>query len=185
MAETGLLFVTGGARSGKSRFALTRAEAACAGNANAVTFIATAEALDDEMADRIGRHQDERNPAWRTVEAPRDLASAVAAARADPDCRVVIVDCLSLWVSNLMLDGVSEADIVAAAGCLALPAIPIGGPGSAKLTIVVTNEVGLGIVPDNALARRYRDILGRVNQTVAAASTEAWLLVSGLPVRLK
>jgi len=170
MAETGLVFVTGGARSGKSSFALRRASAA----GDAVTFIATAEAFDDEMTDRIDRHRGERNPAWRTIEAPRDLATALSMATTP----VVIVDCLSLWVSNLMLDGITEAEIVARSACLVPSKI-------APLIITVTNEVGLGIVPDNALARAYRDCLGRVNQAVAAASTEAHLLVSGLALRLK
>ncbi|MDZ4841290.1 MAG: bifunctional adenosylcobinamide kinase/adenosylcobinamide-phosphate guanylyltransferase [Hyphomicrobium aestuarii] len=171
MAETGLVFVTGGARSGKSSFALRRASIA---SGNAVTFIATAEAFDDEMTDRIDRHRNERNQSWRTIEAPRDLASALSMVTTP----VVIVDCLSLWVSNLMLDGITEAEIVARSACL-FPSKT--GP----LIITVTNEVGLGIVPDNALARAYRDCLGRVNQATAAASTEAHLLVSGLAVRLK
>lgn len=177
--------MTGGARSGKSRFALERAEIA---GGDAVTFIATAEGLDQEMELRIGRHREERNPAWRTIEAPRSLAAALAenaphreerpgAVPRGAATRVLIVDCLSLWVSNLMLDGIAEADIVAEARKLTPPA--------SGLLIVVTNEVGLGIVPDNALARAYRDVLGRVNQTVASAATEAYLLVSGLPLRLK
>ncbi|MBX9925532.1 MAG: bifunctional adenosylcobinamide kinase/adenosylcobinamide-phosphate guanylyltransferase [Hyphomicrobiaceae bacterium] len=171
MAETGVVFVTGGARSGKSSFALRRATMA---GGDAVTFIATAEALDAEMADRIDRHRMERSPAWQTVEAPRDLETALTAARSP----VVIVDCLSLWVSNLMLDGLTEAEIVARSKCLT----PFA---NGALVIAVTNEVGLSIVPDNALARAYRDCLGRVNQAVAAASTEAHLLVAGLALRLK
>lgn len=204
-----LVFVTGGARSGKSRFALTRAEA---DGGDAVTFIATAEALDAEMTDRIGRHRAERRPAWRTLEAPRDLPGALYTALAGPVCRVVVVDCLSLWVSNLMLDGLPEAEVVARAACLdparrgpepaqvGVPRNDVAQPDragtsgartveartiGARTIIVVTNEVGLGIVPDNALARTYRDILGRVNQTVAAMSDEAYLLVAGLPLRVK
>lgn len=199
-----LVFVTGGARSGKSRFALTRAEA---DGGDAVTFIATAEALDAEMTDRIGHHRAERNPVWRTLEAPRDLHGALNTALAVPACRAVVVDCLSLWVSNLMLDGLPEADIVARAACFdpvrlgpeaAQDAVSrsdgaqpdrAGTIGArtigARTIIVVTNEVGLGIVPDNALARSYRDVLGRVNQTVAAMSDEAYLLVAGLPLRVK
>lgn len=170
-----LVFVTGGARSGKSRFALARAAGAAGPGEAAVTFIATAEALDDEMAQRIERHRAERAglTGWRTIEEPRDLEAAIERA----DTPAVIVDCLSLWVSNLMLDGRSEPDIIAAAGCIVARA--------GRTVIAVSNEVGLGIVPDNALARAYRDVLGRVNQTVAAASSEAHLLVAGLPVRLK
>jgi adenosylcobinamide kinase/adenosylcobinamide-phosphate guanylyltransferase len=190
----GLVLVTGGARSGKSRYALDRAGAvvaaaragAAAGadpcTADRVVFVATAEALDAEMADRIGRHRAERDRAWHTVEAPRALEAAVAEARAAPDTAVVVVDCLSLWVSNLMLDGVSETEIVGRAAVLVAPT---SGGATDRPVVVVTNEVGLGIVPDNALARAYRDVLGRVNQTVAAAATEVHLMVAGLPLRIR
>ncbi|ADV67734.1 bifunctional adenosylcobinamide kinase/adenosylcobinamide-phosphate guanylyltransferase [Deinococcus maricopensis] len=165
-----LVFVTGGARSGKSAFAEARAHAL--GGAG-VTYLATAQAFDDEMRDRIGRHRADRPAAWDTLEEPLDVAGALRAARHP----VVLLDCLSLWVSNLMLaDHPDDAILRRVDDLLA---------ENTRTLIVVTNEVGLGIVPDNALARRYRDVLGWANQRAARASTEAYLLASGLPLRLK
>jgi adenosylcobinamide kinase / adenosylcobinamide-phosphate guanylyltransferase len=166
-----LVFVTGGARSGKSAFALTRAQE-CGGDQ--VSFVATAQVLDDEMRDRIARHRQERNSKWQTLEEPLELARGVSGAAHE----TVIVDCLSLWVSNLMMHGLEESVILERAEDV------LSDVGK-KTLIVVTNEVGFGIVPDNALARAYRDALGRVNQRFAAASSEAHLMVSGLSWRLK
>lgn len=168
-----LIFVTGGARSGKSRFAEQRAQQL---GGDAVTYLATAQPFDTEMEERIGRHRSDRPAAWRTVEEPLDVAGALLGVQTS----VVLLDCLSLWVSNAMLRGDSEAEILHATSALLATQRQRGGT-----LIAVTNEVGLGIVPDNALARRYRDALGRVNQAAAAASDEAYLLVSGLEVRLK
>jgi adenosylcobinamide kinase/adenosylcobinamide-phosphate guanylyltransferase len=167
-----LIYVTGGARSGKSSFAERRAGEL---GGEQVTYLATAQAFDAEMQDRIGRHRADRPDSWRTLEEPLSLTPLVAGVRG-----VILLDCLSLWVSNLTLRGDSEDDILQAAAELIAVQGRRGGP-----LVAVSNEVGLGIVPDNALARRYRDTLGRVNQAFAAASDEAWLLVSGLPVRLK
>lgn len=167
-----LVFVTGGARSGKSRYA--ERQAAQAGTA--VTYLATAQAFDDEMTARIGRHRADRPADWHTVEAPLDLPGALAAAPGP----TVLLDCLSLWVSNLMLAECTDEDILARADTLLAAATTRAG-----LTVLVTNEVGSGIVPDNALARRYRDVLGWVNQRAAAASHDAYLIVSGLPLTLK
>lgn len=167
-----IVFVTGGARSGKSQFAERRAAASGEG----VTYLATAQAFDGEMVERIGRHRLERPSGWVTVEEPVQAPEALRAA-ATP---TVLLDCLSLWVSNLLLSGLPDEAVLARAD--ALLAAAHARPG---LTVLVTNEVGLGIVPDNALARRYRDLLGWVNQRAAAASGEAWLLVSGLPLQLK
>jgi adenosylcobinamide kinase / adenosylcobinamide-phosphate guanylyltransferase len=147
----------GGARSGKSTLAVERAKAQGA----AVTFIATGEAGDEEMAERIERHKRERPGEWTTVEEPLELAAALASVS---DTDTVIVDCLSLWVAN--------------GGDGAVPAARGG------LTIAVTNEVGLGIVPDNALARAYRDSLGRVNAAWVAAADEAYFVVAGRTLRL-
>ena len=173
-----LIFITGGARSGKSRFAERRAQQLGGGQFGdgAVTYLATAQAFDAEMEERIGRHRSDRPAAWHTVEEPLEVARALQ----DVQTPVVLLDCLSLWVSNAMLRGDSEAEILRAASELLDTQRVRGGT-----LIAVTNEVGLGIVPDNALARRYRDALGRVNQAVAAASDEAYLLVSGLELRLK
>jgi adenosyl cobinamide kinase/adenosyl cobinamide phosphate guanylyltransferase len=156
-----LVLYIGGARSGKSRLAVERATASGA----PVVFVATGEAGDDEMRDRIERHRAERPAGWTTVEEPLELAAALRAAPADA---TVIVDCLSLWVAN---GGRGEEAVAAAAARTAL-------------TIAVTNEVGMGIVPVNALARAYRDDLGRVNAAWAAAADEAWLVVAGLTLRL-
>ena len=158
------MLLIGGARSGKSRLAVELARAAGA----PVTFIATGWAGDEEMAERIARHRADRPAAWSTVEEPRELDRALGSV---PPRETAIVDCLSLWVANL--DGAaapSDAAEVAAA--------------RDGLTIAVTNEVGLGIVPDNALAREYRDELGRVNTEWAALADEAWLVVAGRKLRL-
>jgi adenosylcobinamide kinase/adenosylcobinamide-phosphate guanylyltransferase len=165
------LFVIGGARSGKSRYAQGRAEAA----GGTPVFVATAEAFDDEMRARIAQHRADRDARWRTVEAPSDLPAAIDAL--NDSAAVVLVDCLTLWVSNLLL---ADDDIAAASAqlCAAI------GRFKGSL-ILVANEVGLGIVPDNALARRFRDAAGQLNQAVAAAADEVVLLAAGLPLTLK
>lgn len=166
-----LVFVTGGARSGKSAFAERRVT----DSGLPVTYLATAQAFDDEMAARIARHRGDRPAAWATVEEPLAVPGALAAISTP----AALLDCLSLWVSNLMLADWPDEAVLAAADALLATAQARGG-----LTVLVTNEVGFGIVPENALARRYRDLLGWVNQRAAAASDEAWLLVSGRPLRL-
>lgn len=165
------LLVLGGARSGKSRFAQAQAEAL----PGQLVYIATAQAFDAEMADRIARHRAVRGPRWRTVDAPLALAGAILA-ESRPDS-VVLVDCLTLWASNLLL---GEEDVAAAIAGLT-DAIA-NAPGK---IILVTNEVGLGIVPDNALARRFRDIAGDINQAVAACVDSAIFVAAGLPMVLK
>ncbi|MEH3048479.1 bifunctional adenosylcobinamide kinase/adenosylcobinamide-phosphate guanylyltransferase [Sphingomonas adhaesiva] len=163
--------VLGGARSGKSRHAQALAEAA----GGRLVFVATAQGFDDEMRDRIARHRADRDARWRTVEAPTDLAAALRTADA-PDT-TILVDCLTLWTSNLLL---ADADIPAACDALlaALAAMR-------ARVLLVANEVGWGIVPDNALARAFRDAAGIVNQRVAAAATHVHLIVAGLPLVLK
>ncbi|MEA3389882.1 bifunctional adenosylcobinamide kinase/adenosylcobinamide-phosphate guanylyltransferase [Sphingobium sp. CCH11-B1] len=168
---TGLLLVLGGARSGKSRHAQARAEATGLDR----LFVATAQAFDDEMRDRIDRHRQERSESWRTVEAPVDIAAALDA-HAAPD-RVILVDCLTLWTTNLIL---GDHDVTRATDALVSALARAAGP-----VILVANEVGLGIVPDNALARRFRDAAGLVNQHVAAACAEVQFLAAGLPLTLK
>ena len=165
------LFVLGGARSGKSRYAQSRAEAL----GGDPVFIATAEAFDDEMHERIARHRADRDARWRTVEAPRGLPAAIDAW--NDRKAVVLVDCLTLWVSNLLL---ADADIPAAGRELCAAIARFEGA-----LILVANEVGLGIVPDNALARQFRDAAGQLNQSVAAAAGEVVLLTAGLPLTLK
>ncbi|MDO4246415.1 MAG: bifunctional adenosylcobinamide kinase/adenosylcobinamide-phosphate guanylyltransferase [Deinococcus sp.] len=167
-----LIFVTGGARSGKSSYA----ERLAAGTGQAVTYLATAQAFDHEMRERIGRHRADRPAEWITVEEPLNVVQAVQ----DAQTPTLLLDCLSVWVGNLMHFEQTDEQILAQADALAQAAR--SRPGT---TIFVTNEVGFGIVPDNALARRYRDVLGWVNQRAAAASTEAYLVASGLPLKLK
>lgn len=165
------LFVLGGARSGKSRFAQARAEALPGTH----IYIATAQAWDDEMTDRIAHHRADRGPMWETVEAPLTLCEAIAARSGRG--QVVLVDCLTLWATNLML-GEQDADRASDDLCEAIRAFT----GD---IILVSNEVGLGIVPDNALARRFRDVAGRLNQRVAAVADEVQFIAAGLPLRLK
>lgn len=165
------LLVLGGARSGKSRYAQARAEA----SALKRTFVATAQAFDAEMQDRIRRHQEDRADGWITVEAPLDLPAAIGRWAASDS--VLLIDCLTLWTSNLLL---ADHDVAEATGELTKAIIRAAGP-----VILVANEVGWGIVPDNALARRFRDEAGMVNQQVAAATREVQLVIAGLPLRLK
>lgn len=165
------LFVLGGARSGKSRYAQNRAEATDL----ELVFVATAEALDGEMAERISCHQADRGSCWSTVEAAVELPAAILT-HSRPD-RLVLVDCLTLWTSNLMMH---ERDLAAATTDLGQAIAHSLGP-----IILVANEVGLGIVPDNAPARRFRDEAGRINQAVAALVDEVQFVAAGLPVRLK
>ncbi|MEP7221755.1 MAG: bifunctional adenosylcobinamide kinase/adenosylcobinamide-phosphate guanylyltransferase [Novosphingobium sp.] len=169
--DTSSLFVLGGARSGKSRYAQARAEA----SALDLVFVATAEPFDDEMAERIACHQSDRGPRWSTLEARIELPAAIQE-HSRPGC-LLLVDCLTLWTSNLLL---TERDIEAATEALRRAISARAGP-----IIFVANEVGLGIVPDNALARRFRDDAGRVNQAVAAVVDEVQFVAAGLPIRLK
>ena len=167
----GLVFLTGGARSGKSSMAQRWALS----SGRPVTVVVTAEAGDDEMVERIARHRADRPAGWCTVEAPLGLTAAIAVV---PDDHAVIIDCLSIWIANLVIADIDEASIVEQAGTL------VDVCRARAATVVVTNEVGSGIVPDNELARRYRDILGRANAIVAAAADEAFVVVAGRCVPL-
>lgn len=170
-----LTFLTGGARSGKSGLAVRRAQRLAA-DGIPVTFVATGQARDEEMSERIARHQAERPAGWATVEAPVDLVGAVTAL-APGGC--VVVDCLALWVSNLMEAGDDEPATLARARELAGWAAAY--PGT---VLVVSNEVGLGIVPMHPLSRNYRDRLGRVNAVLAARADLAQLVVAGRTLTL-
>jgi adenosyl cobinamide kinase/adenosyl cobinamide phosphate guanylyltransferase len=162
-----LLLLTGGARSGKSRLA-----AEIAGEwSGPVAVIATGEARDDEMAERIRMHRARRPQSWATIEEPVDLEAAL---RAVPDEALAVVDCLTLWVSNLVEKGLRDDEIEARARSAARLAAARGGD-----TVVVTNEVGSGIVPANALARRFRDLLGNVNSIWVEHSDRCALVVAG------
>jgi adenosylcobinamide kinase / adenosylcobinamide-phosphate guanylyltransferase len=166
-----LTFLLGGARSGKSSLAVELARASGAH----VVFIATGEARDDEMAERIALHRAERPAGWTTVEEPRALAAAIAAA---PDDACAVVDCLSLWVANVLDGGAAEVEAAAAEAVL----LAMQRPGR---TIAVSNEVGLGIVPATPLGRAYRDVLGRVNAIWARSADEAFLVVACRRLRLE
>jgi adenosylcobinamide kinase / adenosylcobinamide-phosphate guanylyltransferase len=165
-----LTLVLGGARSGKSR----HAEALLAGSAGRV-YVATGQAFDDEMRARIAAHRAAREGAgWTTVEEPVALAAALAGAGR----RAVLVDCLTLWVSNLLL---GEHDVSAA-----VRGLHAALDGRGADTVLVSNEVGMGVVPENALARRFRDEAGRLHQELAArADAGVVLVVAGIPVRIK
>ncbi|MFC0284399.1 bifunctional adenosylcobinamide kinase/adenosylcobinamide-phosphate guanylyltransferase [Camelimonas abortus] len=165
-----LTFVLGGARSGKSRHAEALVEAL----PPPWVYVATAQAGDAEMRERIAHHRQRRRAGWRTVEAPRDLVTALADI---PDGQPALVDCLTLWLTNLLLaDADLSAETARLVGALARPRGP---------WFVVANEVGLGIVPDNALARRFRDEAGRLNQAVAAVAGRVLFMAAGLPLQLK
>ena len=170
-----VMFVLGGARSGKTRHALKAAEARAAETGGRLVMIATAEALDGEMAERIARHQAERGPAWTTIEAPRALAHTLRGLAPRDVC---VVDCLTLWLTNLMLDETMiEPEVEGLVAALAASA--------ADDLILISNEVGQGIVPDNALARRFRDEAGWMHQAVAAAADRVVVVQAGLAHILK
>jgi adenosylcobinamide kinase/adenosylcobinamide-phosphate guanylyltransferase len=157
-----LVLVGGGSRSGKSRWALDRARK----RGGRLVFIATAEALDEEMSGRIARHRAERGDEFLTVEEPRELAQAIRSVQGD----AIVVDCLTLWLANVMGDA---DDVIAAAKSVN------------ALVICVTNEVGCGIVPENALAREFRDRAGVMNQRFAEAADEVYWMVFGQPFKVK
>jgi adenosylcobinamide kinase/adenosylcobinamide-phosphate guanylyltransferase len=171
--EKGLVFIVGGARSGKSAHALSLAS----DSAGRKVFVATAQALDPEMKARIDAHRLERGALWETVEEPLDLAGVVSGLGSG---NAVVIDCLTLWLSNLLHSGMDDEKIKEAAVSLAKECA-----GSPSLVIAVSNEVGLGLVPENALARRFRDLSGWMNQKMASMSGEAWFVASGLPLKLK
>lgn len=170
MGTPGLTLVLGGTRSGKSRFA----EALVTARPAPWLYLATAQAFDDEMHVRIKHHRARRLAGWETVEVPLDLAPTLAAM---PEGRPVLVDCLTLWLSNTLL---ADRDVEAACEGLAAVLASPRGPW-----VAVANEVGLGIVPDNALARRFRDAAGWLNQRVAAAADRVVMTVAGLPIEVK
>jgi adenosylcobinamide kinase/adenosylcobinamide-phosphate guanylyltransferase len=168
-----LTLVLGGARSGKSRYGESLILGLAPAWPGPYGYIATAEAGDAEMAERIKTHRARRGAIWRTKEAPRDLAPALTAWRAMP----VLVDCMTLWLSNLML---AEADIEAATQSIEAVLSAAEAP-----VVLIANEVGSGIVPDNALGRRFRDLQGILNQRLAAAADRVVLVVAGLPLVVK
>jgi len=170
-AGRGLLtLVLGGARSGKSRYA----ESLIAGLTPPWIYVATAEPRDAEMAERIAAHRGRRSAFWQTIEAPHDLAGALADV---PSGSPVLIDCLTLWLSNRML---AEADMDREIGDLEAALAEYEG-----VLVLVANEVGSGLVPDNALGRRFRDLQGTLNQRIAARADQVVLMVAGLPLFVK
>ncbi|GJD80857.1 bifunctional adenosylcobinamide kinase/adenosylcobinamide-phosphate guanylyltransferase [Methylobacterium gregans] len=167
-AASRMTLVLGGARSGKSAYA----EALIEAHPAPWLYLATAQAWDDEMRERIALHRARRSGGWITRDVPMDLPAAVAEANGP-----VLVDCLTLWLTNLIL---AEADVAAAGAALLAACAAAPGP-----VVLVGNEVGLGIVPDNALARRFRDEAGRLHQRLAAEADRVVFMVAGLPMTVK
>ncbi len=167
--------VTGGARAGKSRLVLVEAEAT---SADRIAFVATARPDDEEMATRITRHQEERGARWVTHEEPLALDALLPTLEEG----AIVVDCLTLWVANQLFahEDAGDAPVEAAIDRLVAVLARVRAP-----VWLVTNEVGLGIVPADALSRRYRDLLGRCNQRVAAVADRVTFVVAGLPLRVK
>lgn len=165
-------FVIGGARSGKSAFALELAQQACA----PWVYLATAEALDAEMTDRIAKHRLARGSEWITIEDPLDPGRHIA----ECGSGAVLVDCITLWLTNLICAGRMDAEISSDVDALAQVCA-----GSKASVVIVSNEVGAGIVPEAAISRRFRDVAGAANQKLAAAAQDVWLVTAGIPMKLK
>jgi adenosylcobinamide kinase/adenosylcobinamide-phosphate guanylyltransferase len=182
-----VVLITGGARSGKSTFALSLAGK----QYGRKYFLATAEPADDEMTERIRRHREERGDSWTTIEEPIDIARVIR--EADAEGSVIVVDCITVWLSNIILSVYSTVtdedvfidmennDIERRVSDL----VEILSSLKSSSVFIVTNEVGMGIVPENRLARLFRDIAGRVNQRLAEVADSVFLMVSGIPVRIK
>ena len=169
-----MVFITGGARSGKSRLA---EELACS-YGEPLLYVATAQCGDSEMADRIERHQARRGPAWQTVEEPYELLSVLTGH--DGWFKAVLVDCVTLWLTNLLLNPARSSSALDQVRQLTDAAKSLRSP-----LILVSNEVGMGIVPVNELARKFRDLAGEANEILATAADEAYVMFSGLPLKLK
>jgi adenosylcobinamide kinase/adenosylcobinamide-phosphate guanylyltransferase len=169
-----ILFITGGARSGKSRLAESLAE----GFGTPLCYIATGQALDTEMEERISAHRTRRGGKWHTVEEPLRLAETIG--NVDGSFQAILVDCITLWLTNLLLTHEDTDQVMTKVSAL----VEVVPKGKTPL-ILVSNEVGMGIVPENALARKFRDLAGKANQMLAAAADEAYVTFSGIPIRLK
>ena len=168
-----IVFVLGGASSGKSEFALQ-----CAQSRGPRAFVATGQGLDDEMAERIARHQATRSAEWETVEEPLNVEAWFV--NHGSAYRTILFDCVTLWLSNLLGSGLVESMILARVDGL-LQAMRLTGAN----VILVSNELGYGLVPAEPSVRAFRELSGRVNQCLAAGADDAYLVVSGLPLRLK
>ena len=170
-----IIFILGGCRSGKSSFALQTAEQILGSKK---FFMATCMPQDDEMKQRVARHQKERSQKWKTVEAPLHLPEAIL--DTSPKADVILIDCLTLWVSNLLMESNDEEKLEEIISTL------IDSLEKATCPVVlVSNEIGTGIVPENKLARQYRDLIGLANQAVAKAAGKVIWMVAGIPVTIK
>lgn len=174
-----IVFVIGGARSGKSSFALREAGRQKGSKA----YIATAEELDDEMRGRIARHKADRGPEWDVYEEPLDIAGALEKAGAGHG--VIVIDCLTLWLSNVMLRAEGKEQGDTGVFVRALEKIKGLSVVQHQSLYIVSNEVGMGIVPENELARKFRDLAGMLNQKVADLADEVYLVTAGIPVKIK
>lgn len=176
MAHT--IFITGGARSGKSTFAEKLAQRFGA----TLGYLATAQTLDSEMDERVRQHRERRGEEWKTIEEPVQLSQALVLC--DGQYKAILVDCLTLWLSNLLFKYEYEEDIEERINNDVL-LLQSTLQGMKTPVVLVSNEVGMGIVPDNALARLFRDIAGRTNQIIAASADEVHVVISGIPLKLK
>jgi len=170
-----IIFVTGGARSGKSDFAQDMAEKI----EGKRVFVATAQAFDEEMAERIQKHQENRGTRWDALEEPINLGGTIRSILGQ--YKTILVDCLTVWMSNLLLEYQDQNERISEI----VDDFFSGLSESDETIIVVSNEVGMGIVPDNKLARDYRDQLGFLNQRMARRADEVYVLFSGIPVKIK
>lgn len=171
--QANLIFVLGGARSGKSRFALHRGR-----RVSPRAFVATGEPCDQEMVNRIRKHQRSRGRGWVTIDVPTKISDWLAAEGSAYSS--IVVDCLTLWLNNLLRDNVRPSQVPSHVRAFLRAARACPGQ-----VVVVSNELGLGLVPGDAISRAFRDVAGRMNQLVAAEADEVYFLVSGLPLRLK
>ena len=176
-----LILLLGGARAGKSAYAMRLAQDGERASGDEVCFIATAQGLDEDMTKRIARHRVERPTNWRTIEEPCQIDEALTQAS---EARIVIVDCLTLFVSNWLMRHEDEHECEQFVRRITRDFLALARTRQQTI-ICVTNEVGLGVVPETSLGRVFRDLLGRVNQEFATAADESYLLIAGLPLQLK
>ncbi len=174
-----LILITGGARSGKSSWALARANRS---ESEPKTFVATAELVDDEMRDRAQRHRRERGEGWRTVEEPRDLVSVIGGLT---DGDVAVIDCCTVWLGTIWHECGGEREALDSRVDSLTAALKAWKRTKSGMVVVVSNEVGWGIVPSEPAVRRYRDAAGRLNRLVAAAADEVYLSVAGIAMKIK
>lgn len=169
-----ITFITGGIKSGKSNLAVEKASK----ENQKVAFVATATAFDDEMADRIKKHQQARPASWSLFEEPHNIDTIIE--KIINKYNIVIIDCLGIWVTNLMMSELSDIEITNKATDLIKTFAKID-----YHLIIVSNETGLGLIPANKMGRRFCDLLGVINQKIAKAADEAYLMTSGIPIKLK